>query len=67
MLENCLLQNCHSPTTTTTPKNKITITVVGLRLSNRWEPPPIYLPPTTGTKKLHDRTEIEQNSENKSY
>ena len=29
------------------PNNKTTITVVGLRQSNRWEPPP---PPTTGTQ-----------------
>ena len=43
--------------------NKTTKTVVGLRLSNRWEPPP---PPTTNSK-LHDRAEIEQNSEYKSY
>ena len=35
--------------------------VVGLRLSNRWEHPP----PTTHHRnsKLHDRAEIEQNSE----
>ena len=45
------------------PNNKTTITVVGLRQSNRWEPPP----PTTRNSKLHDRAEIEQNSENKSY
>ena len=45
--------------------NKITITVVGLRLSNYWEPP-THPPPTTNSK-LHDRAEIEQNSENKSY
>ena len=36
------------------PNNKTTITVVGLRQSNRWEPPP-----TTTNSKLHDRTEIE--------
>ena len=39
--------------------NITTITVVGLRQSNRWE-----YPPTTNSK-LHDRVEIEQNSENK--
>ena len=46
------------------PNNKTTITVVGLRLSNRWEPPS---PTTHRNSKLHDRAEIEQNSENKSY
>ena len=30
---------------------------------NRWEPPP----PTHTNSKLHDRAEIEQNSENKSH
>ena len=50
------------------PNNKTTKTVVGMRLSNRWEP----LPPSTThhhhtNSKLHDRVEIEQNSENKSY
>ena len=35
--------------------NKTTITVVGLRQKNRWEPPP------TRNSKLHDREEIEQN------
>ena len=51
------------------PNNKTTITVVGLRLSNRWEYHPHPHPPThTHTNsKLHDRAEIEQNSENKSY
>ena len=45
------------------PNNKTTITVVGLRQSNRWE-----LPATTTTNsKLHDRAEIERNSENKSH
>ena len=48
------------------PNNKITITLVGLRLSNRWEPPPTTTTTTTNSK-LHDRAEIEQNSENKSY
>ena len=43
--------------------NKTTIAVVGLRQSNCWEPPP-----TTHTNsKLHDRAEVEQNSENKSH
>ena len=46
--------------------NKTTITVVGLRLSNRWEPP-THPPTITTNSKLHDRAEIEQNSENKSY
>ena len=46
------------------PNNKTTITVVGWRQSNRWEPPP---PPTTRNSKLPDRAEIEQSSENKSY
>ena len=48
------------------PNNKTTITVVGLRESNRWKPPPPP-PTTTRNSKLHDRAEIEQNSENKSY
>ena len=30
---------CYFPTTTTAPTIKTTKTVVGLRLSNRWEPP----------------------------
>merc|ERR1712121_569301 len=47
------------------PNNKTTITVVGLRLSNRWEYH--HHPPTHTNSKLHDRAEIEQNSENKSY
>ena len=42
--------------------NKTTISVVGLRQSNCWEPPP-----TTRNSKLHDRAEMEQNLENKSY
>ena len=52
------------------PNNKTTINVVGLRQSNHWnttthqqqhpQPPTINL-------KLHDRAEIEQNSENKSH
>ena len=48
------------------PNNKTTITVVGLRLSNRWELPPKPPPPPARNSKLHDRAEIEQNSENKS-
>ena len=51
------------------PNNKTTITVVGLRLSNHWEyhhHPPTPTPTHTNSK-LHDRAEIEQNSENKSY
>ena len=44
------------------PKDKTTKTVVGLRLSNRWE-----YPTTTTNSKLYDRAEIEQYSENKSY
>ena len=36
------------------PNNKTTITVVGMRLSNRWEPPP----PTTTNSKLHDRARV---------
>ena len=49
---------------TTTPITKKPKTVVGLRLSNHWEPQP---PPTTTTtnSKLHDRAEIEQYYENK--
>ena len=47
------------------PNNKTTRIVVGLRLSNRCEHQPP--PPTTRNSKLHDRAEIEQNSENKSY
>ena len=43
------------------PNNKTTITVVGLKLSNRREPP------QSQNSKLHDRVEIEQNSENKSH
>ena len=46
-------------------KNKTTNIVVGLRLTNRWEPPPT--PHTTINSKLQDRAEIEQYSENKSY
>ena len=38
------------------PNNKTTITVVGLRLSNRWE----YHPHHTNSK-LHDRAKIEEN------
>ena len=39
------------------PNNKTTITVVELRLGNRWEPPP---PPTTHRNlKLHDGAEME--------
>ena len=41
------------------PNNKTTKTVVGLGLSNRWEPP-------TKNSKRHDRAEIDQYSENKS-
>ena len=42
------------------PYNKTTKTVVGLTLSNCWEPPP----PTHHTNsKLHDKAEIEQCSE----
>ena len=44
------------------PNNKTTITVVGLRLSNRWETTTHHT-----NSKLHDRAEIEQNSENKTY
>ena len=43
------------------PNNKTTKTVVELGLSNRWEHH--HRPPST----LHDRAEIEQKSENKSY
>ena len=54
------------PNNNLNPNNKTTKTVVGLRLSNRWEYPPP--PSTTHTNsKLHDRAEIEQYSENKSY
>ena len=45
------------------PNNKTTKTVVVLRLSNRWENPP--LTPPTRNEKLHDRAEIEQHSEKK--
>ena len=51
------------------PNNKTTITVVGLRLSNRWEyhpHPPTHTHTHHTNSKLHDRAEIEQNSENKS-
>ena len=44
------------------PNNKTTITVVGLRPSNRLETTTHHT-----NSKLHDRAEIEQNSENKSY
>ena len=47
------------------PNNKTTISVVGLRLSNRWETTTHHHHHTNS--KLHDRAEIEQNSENKSY
>ena len=46
------------------PNNKTTITVVGLRLSNRWE---YHHPHHHTNSKLHDTAEIEQNSENKIY
>ena len=52
------------------PKNKATITVVGVRLSNTWETTTTTHPPPAThhtNSKLHDRAEIEQNSENKSY
>ena len=62
--------NCQSlyailslPNNNHNPNNKTTITVVGLRLSNRWE----HHPPTTRNSKPHDRAEIEQKLENKSY
>ena len=35
--------------------------------SNRWEPPTHHHQPPTPNSKLHDRAEIEQNSENKTY
>ena len=53
------------------PQQQTTITVVGLRLSNRWEyhhhNHPHPHPHHHTNSKLHDRAEIEQNSENKSY
>ena len=51
----------HSSTPNHNLKNKTTISVVGLRLSNHWK--------TTHHRnsKLHDRAKLEQNSENKSY
>ena len=49
------------------PNNKTTITVVGLRQSNRWEHHPPPTTTTTTNSKLDDGAEIEQNSENKSY
>ena len=49
------------------PNNKTTITIVGLRQSNHREHHHHHHPPTTTNSKLHDRAEIEQNSENKSY
>ena len=53
------------------PNNKTTKTVVGLRLSNRWETTTTHPPPPTHhhhtNSNLHDTAEIEQNSENKSY
>ena len=59
----CLLSQ---PNKNHNPNNKTTITVVGLRQSNHWQHHPT--PTTTHTNsKLHDRAEIEQNSENKSY
>ena len=45
------------------PYNKLTLAVVGLRQSNRWG---YHVPTTTIThtnSKLHDRVEIQQNSE----
>ena len=45
------------------PNNKITIPLVGLSLSNCWEPSNHHHRNT----KLHDGAEIEQNSENKIY
>ena len=62
-LLNCWIVDLLSkPNNNHNPNNKTTITVVGLRLSNHWEPPP----PTTNSK-LHDRAEIKQYFENKNY
>ena len=50
------------------PNNKTNITVVGLRQSNRWNTTTHqqqHPQPPTINSKLHDRAEIEQNSENK--
>ena len=43
------------------PNNKTTLTVVGLRLINRWEPPPTH----HRNSKQHDRAEIENNLKTK--
>ena len=47
--------------------NKTTKTVVGFRLSNRWEPPTTTTTHHHRNSKLYDRAGIELNSENKSY
>ena len=44
-----------------TPKFKTTLTVVGLRLINRWEPPPTH----HRNSKQQDRAEIENNLKTK--
>ena len=60
-----ILTYLSQPNNNHNPNNKTTLTVVGLRLSNRWEYH--HHQPTHTNSKLHDRAEIEQNSENKSY
>ena len=47
------------------PNNKTTITLVGLRLIAGNHLPPTYLPTHHTNSKLHNRAEIEQNSEKK--
>ena len=52
------------------PNNKTTITVVGLRQSNRWDTTTHqqkHPQSPTINSKLHDSAEMEQNSENKSH
>ena len=52
----CILSqpnNSQNPNKSQNPNNKTTKTVVGLRQTSRWEPPPpptYHLPPTTGTQ-----------------
>ena len=65
-VDKVVIPSLSQPNNNHKPNNKTTITVVGSRLSNRWEPPP---PTTTHhhrNSKLHNRAEIEQNSGNKS-
>ena len=63
-VDKVVIPSLSQPNNNHKPNNKTTITVVGLRQSNHLEYHP---PPTHRNSKLHDRAEIEQKSENKSY